>query len=89
MNGIGHNSGEVASERLKTVISRIEKLEENRDSINEDLRDVYAEAKGSGFDAFTLRQIISTRKKIRKNAEKHREQLALFDLYAGAIGMET
>ena len=85
---IGHNSG-LSQERLKSFIDRIEKIEESREEIQNDLRDIYQEAKSTGFDATTIRALIKTRKSIRKNAQKHKEQQELFDLYAGSIGMEA
>ena len=87
MSGIGDNS--ISSERLKSFVERIERLEEERANISSDLRDIYTEAQGTGFDKATIRKIVQTRKKLRENAEKHREQMELFDLYAGSLGMEV
>ena len=87
MSCIGDNS--ISSERLKSFVERIEKLESDRADVCNDLKDVYAEAKGVGYDAPTIRKIVQTRKKLRENAEKHREQLELFNLYAGSLGMEV
>lgn len=80
---IGHNS-EVSGQRLKSFVERVERLEEEKKAIAEDIRDVYSEAKGQGFDVPTIRKLVSERK---KNIEKRREQLELFDLYSSAIGM--
>ncbi len=77
--------GEISSERLKSFIKRIEKLEEDKASVAEDIRDVYAEAKGSGFDVKIIRKIISLRK---MEVEKRREEEEILDLYKAAIGME-
>jgi len=91
--GQGHNSGEVpqvqdvggvAGERLKSFIGRIERLEEEKAGIAEDIKGVYAELKGVGFDAKTVRKIVSERK---LDTEKRREQYELFDLYKTALGM--
>ena len=78
--------GEVSSERLKSFVKRIEKLEEDKASVLEDLRDVYAEAKGTGFDPRILRAVVSLR---RMEVEKRREREELLDLYKSALGMEV
>jgi uncharacterized protein (UPF0335 family) len=83
--GVGHNSGEVSSERIKSFISRIEKLNDDKSGIADDIKDVYAEIKSDGFDAKTIRRIIRDRK---LDAQKRREQQELLDLYKSAIGME-
>ncbi len=77
-------SGEISSERLKSFIKRIEKLEEDKAGVMEDLKDVYAEAKGTGFDVKIIRQIVRLRK---IKDEDRREQEELLDLYKAAIGM--
>lgn len=84
--GIGHNSGEVSSERLRSFVLRIEKLEETRASTNEDIKDVYSEAKSTGFDNKTIRKIVALRK---MEVEKRREQEELLELYKLALGMEV
>lgn len=84
MSSIGDNSG-VSGDRLKSLINRIEKLEEDKAAVAEDIKEVYAECKGVGFDTKIVRKLISERK---KSVEDRREQLELFDLYAAAIGME-
>ena len=78
--------GEVSSERLRSFVKRIEKLEEDKASVLEDLKDVYAEAKGTGFDARIIRKIVQLRK---METEKRREQEELLDLYKSALGMEV
>ena len=77
--------GEVSSERLKSFIKRIEKLEEDKAGIAEDIRDVYAEAKGTGFDVKIIRKIVSLRK---MEVEKRREEEEILELYKAALGME-
>jgi uncharacterized protein (UPF0335 family) len=84
--GEGHNSGGVSGERLRSFIQRIEKLEEDKAAVSEDLKEVYAEAKGVGFDTKIIRQVIRARK---VEPEKRREQYELFELYTSAIGMEN
>ena len=76
-------SGQISSERLKSFIKRIEKLEEDKSGIANDIKDVYAEAKGTGFDVKIIRQVIRLRK---LDVEKRREQEELLDLYFAAIG---
>jgi uncharacterized protein (UPF0335 family) len=77
--------GGVAGARLKSFIERIERLEEEKAAIASDIKDVYAEAKGTGFDTKTIRKIISLRK---LDTEKRREADEMLDLYKSAIGME-
>jgi uncharacterized protein (UPF0335 family) len=77
--------GGVAGARLKSFIERIERLEEEKSAIASDIKDVYAEAKGTGFDTKTIRKIITLRK---VDTEKRREADEMLDLYKSAIGME-
>lgn len=76
--------GGVAGERLKSFIERIERLEEEKAALMEDIKEVYGEAKGVGFDAKTMRKIVALRK---MDHEKRRESEELLDLYKSAIGM--
>lgn len=78
-------SGGVSSERLRSFVKRIEKLEEDKAGVAEDLREIYAEAKSTGFDTKTLRRVISIR---RMDLDKRREQDELLELYKSALGME-
>jgi len=77
-------SGGVAAGQLKSVVERIERLEEEKAALTADIREVYAEAKANGFDSKTLRQVVKLRKMDR--AERQ-EQEALLDLYMHALGM--
>jgi len=77
--------GGVAGARLKSFIERIERLEEEKTAIADDIKDVYAEAKGTGFDAKTIRKVVSLRK---LDVEKRREADDMLELYKSAIGME-
>ena len=79
------NATGVSGERLRAFIQRIEKLEEDKAAVIEDLKEVYAEAKGVGFDTKIIRKIISLRK---IEVEKRRETNELLDLYMSALGME-
>ena len=82
--GEAKDVGGVAGQRLRSFIERIERLEEEKTHLAEDIKDVYAEAKGVGFDAKTMRKIVSLRK---MDSEKRRESEELLDLYKSAIGM--
>ncbi|MCB1537966.1 MAG: DUF2312 domain-containing protein [Rhodospirillales bacterium] len=78
------NTGGVAGARLKSLVERIEKLEEEKSAIASDVKDVYAEAKGTGFDTKTIRKLIRLRK---MDAQKRQEEDELLDLYRAAIGL--
>lgn len=90
--GVGHNSagaeeiktGGVAADRLRSIVERIERLEEERKALTSDIKDIYAEAKSAGFDTKVLRQLISVRK---KEAAAVEEQETLLDVYRRALGM--
>src|SRR5215472_16575279 len=76
--------GGIAGERLKSFITRIERLEEEKRALAEDIKEVYAEAKGVGFDIKTMRQLIKIRKLDQADLD---EQEALLDTYKRALGM--
>jgi len=76
--------GGVAGERLKSFIERIERLEEEKRALAEDIKEVFSEAKGVGFDVRTMRQVIKLR---RMDQEDLDEQEALLDTYKRALGM--
>jgi len=76
--------GGVSSAQLKSFVERIENLEEEKAAVSEQIRDVFAEAKGTGFDIKVIRQVL----KIRKLETQERlEQEELLDLYLTALGM--
>ena len=77
--------GGIAAERLRALVERIERLEEEKAALSADIREVYGEAKSSGFDVKTLRQVIRLRK--IDHADRQ-EQEALLDLYKRALGLE-
>ena len=77
-------AGPVSADRLKSFVERIEKLEEERKAISGDIRDVYSEAKGVGYDVKTMRRIVSLRK---MDPAERDEQEALLDTYKHALGM--
>ena len=74
----------IAQGQLRSIIERIERLEEEKKAIADDIKEVYAEAKGNGFDAKILRKVVTIRKKDRAERE---EEEAMLDLYLGALGM--
>ena len=77
---IGHN----AKEQLRSIIERIERMEEEKKTISDDISDVYKEAKGNGLDTKALRTIVRMRK---QDANERAEQEAILDLYLNAMGM--
>jgi uncharacterized protein (UPF0335 family) len=77
-------AGTAASRQLKSFVERIERLEEEKKGIADDIRDVFAEAKGQGFDTKILRQVVRLRK---KDVAERQEEEALLDLYLHALGM--
>jgi uncharacterized protein (UPF0335 family) len=81
---IGHNSPSFAKGQLKSLVERIERLEEEKQTIAADIKEVYAEAKASGFDTKILRKVIAIRKKDRHERE---EEQAILDVYMEALGM--
>jgi uncharacterized protein (UPF0335 family) len=78
------NSGGVAQDQLRSVVERIERLEEEKAATMADIKEVYAEAKANGFDTKTLRQVIRIRK---QDKAERQEQEAILDLYLHALGM--
>lgn len=101
MAGIGHNSSQeddtfavsdeqlaganVSAEQLRLLIERIERLEEEKKGLNDDIKDVYSEGKATGFDTKTMRQIIALRK---MDPDALRERDALIATYRSALGMD-
>lgn len=79
-----HASTSFAKDQLKAVIERIERLMEEVKALQDDIKDVYGEAKGNGFDTKILRKIIVLRK---KDVAEREEEEALLDLYMHALGM--
>ena len=76
--------GGIAGEQLRSFIERIERLEEEKRTLSADIKDVYAEAKGSGFDIAIMRQIIRIRRMDQDDVD---EQETLLDIYKRALGM--
>lgn len=88
--GVGHNSGTdvegIAADRLRSFLERIERLMEEKKAIADDIKDVFAEAKGTGLDTKTMRKMIALR---AMEKEARQEQEALEALYRRALGIET
>ncbi len=78
------DGGNIAAKRLRAFIERIERLEEEKAALAADIREVYAEAKGDGFDAKTMRQVVRLR---MLDSADRAEQEALLDLYKAALGL--
>lgn len=76
--------GGVAGKRLLSFLQRVETLEQEKTALADDIKEVYAEAKGTGFDVKTIRRIIKLRK---MEPEKRREEDEILELYKSAIGM--
>ena len=90
MSNTGHNSGDdfstvqVAADQLRTIVERIERLDEEKREVAEQIKEVFAESKSNGFDTKTLRKIIALRK---KDPNERSEEEAMLDLYMSALGM--
>lgn len=78
--GVGHNR--ISHEQLKTIVERIEKVNSDIADLRADVRDIYAEAKGNGYDVKTIRKIIARRK---LSEDERAEQDALFETYKGVF----
>lgn len=83
-NEITESSQTIAAGQLRAIIERIERLEEDKKAISEDIKDVYAESKGNGFDPAAIRAIVRLRK---KEPNEREEEEAILDLYKSALGM--
>jgi len=96
VTAIGDNSGKakvsteaiaeggLAADRLRSLVERIERLDEERKALGSDIKDIYAEAKSAGFDVQVLRALIAVR---RKEAAEVEERETLLDVYRRALGM--
>lgn len=92
--GVGHNSakkvseeeiraGGVAVDRLRSIVERIERLNEEKKALGGDIKDIYAEAKSAGFDTVVLRELIKIR---GKDADEVEERETMLDIYRRALG---
>lgn len=82
--GAGMSKSSFAQGQLQSIVERVERLEEEKKTIAADIKEIYAEAKGNGFDTKVLRKVISLRK---KDANEREEEEAMLDLYLQALGM--
>jgi uncharacterized protein (UPF0335 family) len=80
----GAQWGNIAVDRLRSLIERIERLEEERKALSSDIKDIFAEAKSAGFDVKVMRQLIRIR---RQEPAEVEEQETLLDVYRRALGM--
>ncbi len=78
--------GNIAADQLRSYIERIERLTEEKQSIADDIRDVFAEARGNGFDVPTMREILKLRK---LDTDERQQKEHMLDLYAVALGMSA
>ena len=78
------SSSVVNGGHLRAFVERIERAEEEKKAISDDIKDIYTEARGTGFDVKIIRQIVSIR---RKDRDKRREEEEILDLYMAALGM--
>ena len=85
MSKIGHNSG-VEADHLRAFIERIEQVESEVSDLNETKKEIYAELKGTGYDAAVVREIVRIRK---QDADQRREKQEIIEIYASALGMEV
>lgn len=81
MTEIGNNS----AGQIKSFVERIERLEEEIKAMNDDKRDIYAEAKSNGYDPKILKRVVTLR---RQDASERKEESAILALYLSALGME-
>jgi len=83
---LGHNSRvQSADDRLRLLVERIERLEEEKKGIGDDIKDIYGEARATGYDAKTIRQIVRLRK---MKPDDRREMEAVLETYKAAMGMD-
>ena len=82
MSDVGHN---VTDDRLRLLIERVERLEEEKAAIADDIKDVFLEAKAVGYDAKIMKQVIRLRK---MQPDDRREMETILDLYKSALGMD-
>ena len=80
----GDNSAAVAGAQIRAFVERIERMNEEKKAIADDIKEIYAEAKGNGFDTKVLRKIVAIRK---QDHNERMEQEALLDIYMHALGM--
>ncbi len=80
------STNSIEAGHLMAFIERIERLEEDRKTVSDEIKDVYAEAKGTGYDIKVMRKIVSIRK---QDQDKRREEAEILELYLQALGMQV
>jgi uncharacterized protein (UPF0335 family) len=80
----GMGGGQVAADELRLLVERVERLEEEKKGIADDIKDVFAEAKGRGYDGTAIREILKIR---RKKKEEYQEEQSILEVYMQALGM--
>jgi uncharacterized protein (UPF0335 family) len=81
---LGHNSGQVDASHLRAFVERIQRMNEEIKALNDDKKDIYAEAKGNGFDVKTLKAVVAI---CAQDRGKRQEEQSLLDVYLSALGM--
>ena len=81
MSEFGHNS--VADDQIKSIVSRVQHLEDEAAAVKEDLKQVYSEAKGNGFDVKIIKKLVRL---LKQDRAKLQEEKAILELYAAAMG---
>lgn len=82
-DAVGHN----AKEQLKSIVERIERLEEEKKGLADDIRDVYAEAKGNGYEVKALRRVVRLRRMDASQKAAHEEVETILETYMQSLGM--
>ena len=80
----GMGGGQVAADELRLLVERVERLEEEKKGIADDIKDVFVEAKGRGYDGTAIREILKIR---RKKKEEYQEEQSILEVYMQALGM--
>lgn len=84
MTDTGHNSG--ASDEIRAFVERIERMQDEISLHREDMKEIFSEAKGRGYDTKTLRRLVALRK---KNPDQLAEEMAMLQMYGSALGMDN
>ena len=82
----GDNAAPIAADQLKSIIERVERLEEDKKTVSDDIKEIYLEAKGSGFDVKIIRKIVARRKRDREEVEREEQLIDLYEHNLGILG---
>ena len=88
MTGIGHNSGGVSADRLRSFVERVERIDDEIAERNADKSEIYQEAKGEGWDVKAIKAVVAERRKLGKDKAGYQEHKAIVAIYRDALGME-